>query len=57
VAALNERGRGTRRGSTRPALQEAVEAILTRYRVQGLLAVRYTDGGKVKAFEPATKRA
>ena len=43
VAALNERGRGKRRFTERPALQAAVEAILTRYRVQGLLAVRYTE--------------
>jgi hypothetical protein len=39
VAALNARGRGKRRFSERPALQAAVETILTRYRVQGLLAV------------------
>jgi transposase len=43
VAALNDRGRGKPRFTERPALQEAVEAILTRYRVQGLLAVRYTE--------------
>ena len=43
VAALNERGRGKPRFTARPALQAAVEAILTRYRVQGLLAVHYTE--------------
>jgi transposase len=43
LAALNERGRGKRRCTARPALQEAVEAILTRYRVQGLLAVHYSE--------------
>jgi transposase len=43
VAALNARGRGKRRFSERPALQAAVETILTRYRVQGLLAVQYTE--------------
>src|ERR671931_1213270 len=40
VTAFNDRGRGKPRFTERPALQEAVEAILTRYRVQGLLAVR-----------------
>ena len=39
VAALNDRGRGKPRFTELPALQAAVEAILTRYRVQGLLAV------------------
>jgi transposase len=43
VAALNDRGCGKRRFTEQPALQAAVEAILTRYRVQGLLAVRYTE--------------
>ncbi len=42
VTALNDRGRGKRRFLERPALEEAVEAILTRYRVPGLLAVRST---------------
>jgi transposase len=37
------RGRGKRRFTAPPALQAAVEAILTQYRVQGLLAVRYTE--------------
>jgi transposase len=44
VAALNERGRGKRRFPGLPALQAAVEASLTRYRVHGLLALRYTEG-------------
>jgi transposase len=43
VTALNDRGRGKPRFSDLPALQVAVEAILTRYRVQGLLTVRYTE--------------
>jgi transposase len=43
VTALNARGRGKRRFTAPPALQAAVEAILTQYRVQGLLAVRYTE--------------
>jgi transposase len=43
VAALNERGRGKRRFTELPALQAAVEAIVMRYRVQGLLTVQYTD--------------
>jgi transposase len=43
VTALNDRGRGKRRFTKPPALQAAVEAILTRYRVQGWLAVRYTE--------------
>jgi transposase len=43
VTALNERGRGKRRFTERPALQAAVETILTRYRVLGLLAVQYIE--------------
>ena len=43
VAALNDRGRGKRRCTELPALQAAVETILTRYRVHGLLAVQYTE--------------
>jgi len=43
VAALNTRGRGKPRFTELPPLQAAVEAILTRYRVQGLLAVQYTE--------------
>jgi transposase len=42
VTSLNARGRGKQRFTERPALQAAVEAILERYRVQGLLAVQYT---------------
>jgi transposase len=42
VAALNVRGRGKPRFTELPALQAAVEAILTRERVQGWLHVRYT---------------
>jgi hypothetical protein len=38
VAALNDRGRGQRRFTARPVRQEAVDAILTRYRGQGWLA-------------------
>jgi hypothetical protein len=43
VAARNDRGRGTPRVTAPPAVQAAVEAILTRYRVQGLRAVHDTD--------------
>ena len=43
VAALNERERGKPRFTELPRLREAVEAILSRYRVQGLLAVRYME--------------
>jgi transposase len=43
VTALDDRGRGKRRFTELPALQAAVEAIVTRYRVQGLLAVQYTE--------------
>jgi transposase len=43
VTALNERGRGKRRFTERLALQASVEAILERYRVQGLLAGQYTE--------------
>jgi transposase len=43
VVALNERRRGKPRFTALPPLQAAVEAILTRYRVHGLLAVQYTE--------------
>jgi transposase len=43
VTALNDRGRGKRRFTELPALPVAVEAIVMRYRVQGLLAVQYTE--------------
>ncbi len=43
VTALNERRRGQRRCPDPPALREAVDAILARYRVQGLVHVRYTE--------------
>jgi transposase len=43
VAALNTRGRGKPRFTAQPALQAAVEAILLRHRVHGLLAVQYTE--------------
>jgi transposase len=42
VTALNDRGRGKPRFGDWPRLQAAVEAILTRYRVHGLLVVRDT---------------
>jgi transposase len=43
VTALNDRGRGKPRFRELPVLQAAVETIVTRYRVQGLLAVQYTE--------------
>jgi transposase len=43
LAALNERRRGKPRFAEQLALQAAVETILRQYRVQGLLAVRYTE--------------
>ena len=43
VTALNERRRGRRRCADPSALREAVDAILARYRVQGLLQVRYKE--------------
>jgi transposase len=43
VTALNERRRGQRRCPDPRALRETVDAILARYRVEGLLRVRYTD--------------
>jgi transposase len=43
VAAFNARGRGKRRFTELPALQAEVEAIMERYRVQGLLAVQYIE--------------
>jgi transposase len=43
IMALNTRGRGRRRCADPRALREAVDTILARYRVQGLLHVRYTE--------------
>jgi transposase len=43
ITALNTRGRGRRRWGDPRARREAVDAILTRYRVHGLLHVRYTE--------------
>jgi transposase len=43
ITALNTRGRGRRRWGDPSALREAVDAILTRYQVHGLLHVRYTE--------------
>jgi len=43
VAALTARRQGKLRLTQLPALQEAVEAILCRYRVEGLLDVRYEE--------------
>jgi transposase len=43
VTARNDRGRGKRRCTERPALPGAVETIVTRYRVLGLLAVQDTE--------------
>jgi transposase len=42
IAALHERRRGKRRVTELPALQAEVAALLARYRVQGLLQVRYS---------------
>jgi len=44
VGELNVRRRGKRRLPQRSTLQEAVEAILARYRVQELLQVSYEEG-------------
>jgi transposase len=46
VAALNDRGRGKRRFTERPVRQDAVEAILPRYRVPGWLAGHDTERGR-----------
>jgi transposase len=43
ITALNTLGRGRRRCADPRALREAVDTILARYRVQGLLHVRYTE--------------
>jgi transposase len=43
VTTLNDRGRGKRRFTELPALQAAVEAVVTQHRVQGLLVVCYTE--------------
>ena len=43
VAALTARRQGKPRLTQRPAVQAAVEAILRRYRVEGLLDVRYEE--------------
>ena len=41
--ALNKRGRGQRRCTDPSAMREAVDALLARDRVQGLLDVRYKE--------------
>jgi len=41
IEALNQRGRGKRRLSTKGALREAAEGIVKRYRVEGLLRLTY----------------
>jgi transposase len=43
IMALNTHGRGRRRCADPSALREAVDTILARYRVQGLLRVRYKE--------------
>jgi transposase len=43
VTALNKRGQGQRRCPDPSALRQAVDTILARYRVQGLLHVRYKE--------------
>jgi transposase len=43
ITALQTRGRGRRRCADPSAVREAVDAILARYRVQGLLHVRYKE--------------
>jgi len=43
ITALNTHGRGRRRCADPSALREAVDAILARYRVQGLLHVQYKE--------------
>ena len=53
IMALNTRGRGRRRWADPRALREAVDAILTRYRVHVLLHVRYTD----RFWEPPLRRS
>jgi transposase len=53
VTALNARRRGPRRCPAPPALREAVDAMWARYRVQGLLHVRYTE----RFWEPPRRRS
>jgi transposase len=43
LAALNERGRGKKRFTEVDALQQAAEAIVERYRVQGLLRLTFVE--------------
>jgi transposase len=43
ITALHTRGRGRRRWGDPRARREAVDALLSRYRVHGLLHVRYTE--------------
>jgi transposase len=43
ITALQTRGRGRRRCADPSAVREAVDAILARYRVQGLLHIRYKE--------------
>ncbi|GIV79076.1 MAG: hypothetical protein KatS3mg050_3470 [Litorilinea sp.] len=61
VAALNERGRGKKRFTELAALQQAAEAQVEQYRVQGLLRLHYEEEIKERAVRryrsrPATVR-
>lgn len=61
VAALNERGRGKKRFTEIAALQQAAEAQVEQYRVQGLLRLHYEEEIKERAVRryrsrPATVR-
>jgi transposase len=57
ITALNTRGRGRRRCADPRALRQAVDAILTRYRVQGLLHVRYTERYRERPLRRSGGRA
>jgi transposase len=57
VMALNKRGRGQRRCPDPSALRQAVDTILSRYRVQGLLHVRYKERLWVRPLRRYASRA
>jgi transposase len=56
VTALNERRRGQRRCTDPRALREAVDAVLARFRVQGLLHVRYKERFRERPMRRYSRR-
>jgi hypothetical protein len=57
IAVLHERRRGQRRCPAPSALRAAVDTILARYRVQGLLHVRYQEQWWERSLRRDDRRA